>query len=324
MTSSADNPAGTRSRVLIVDDSPDVHRLLRARLKQEEIEIVSAESGRAGLDEVAKQRPSLILLDLDMPGMDGFEFLRTLKEDSATHHIPVVILSAMSNPQDKVAAFDLGAHDFVTKPFELTELRVRIRAALRMNALLQMLSQRAQIDGLTGLWNRAYFDQRVQDEVARVQRHPGPLSIAFIDADHFKSINDTFGHPAGDAVLQGIGRTLQRSIRQTDIACRYGGEEFVLIMPATPPADAQALCDRIRATIEALVWPRHPERKVTVSMGVAGSSTGAGLNAPAWVEAADQCVYSAKKSGRNRVVMNDLSAGKAAASTEPAPLRKAG
>ena len=183
MTSSADNTSGTRSRVLIVDDSPDVHRLLRARLKQEEIDIVSAESGQAGLDEVAKQRPSLVLLDLDMPGMDGFEFLRKMKENGATHHIPVVILSAMSNPQDKVAAFDLGAHDFVTKPFELTELRVRIRAALRMNALLQMLSQRAQIDGLTGLWNRAYFDQRVQDEVARVQRHPGPLSIAFIDAD---------------------------------------------------------------------------------------------------------------------------------------------
>ncbi|HEX8876609.1 MAG TPA: diguanylate cyclase [Phycisphaerales bacterium] len=323
MTSSADNTSGSRSRVLVVDDSPDVHRLLRARLKQEEIEIISAESGGVGLEEVAKQRPSLVLLDLDMPGMDGFEFLRKMKEDAATHHIPVVILSALSNPQDKVAAFDLGAHDFVTKPFELTELRVRIRAALRMNALLQMLSQRAQIDGLTGLWNRAYFDQRVQDEVARVQRHPGPLSIAFIDADHFKSVNDTFGHPAGDAVLQGIGRTLLRCIRQTDVACRYGGEEFVLIMPATPPADAHALCDRIRSTIESLVWPRHPERKVTVSMGVAGSSTGAGLTAAAWVEAADQCVYNAKKSGRNRVVMNDLSAGKVAAAPAPAPLRKA-
>ncbi|MBS0191902.1 MAG: diguanylate cyclase [Phycisphaerales bacterium] len=308
MTNAPQNSSNQFPRVLVIDDSPDVHRLLRARLKQEEIEIASVMGGAEGLAEIKNSRPDLILLDLDMPGMDGFEVLRSIKDDAQTVHIPVVVLSGLASPEDKVNAFDLGAHDYIIKPFELTELRVRIRAALRLNFLLRMLSQRAQIDGLTGLWNRAYFDRRVQDEVARVQRHGGALSIAFFDADHFKSINDTFGHPAGDAVLQGIAQVIQRESRQSDIACRYGGEEFVLIMPETNAQDGFAFCDRLRTALESVVWPRHPERKVTVSIGVAGSSNGASLTASAWVEAADKCLYAAKKGGRNRVVLNNLDA----------------
>ncbi|MBX3389340.1 MAG: diguanylate cyclase [Phycisphaeraceae bacterium] len=322
MTTGSETSVAVRPRVLVIDDSPDVHRLLKARLKQEEIEIVSAESGESGLESLKAQRPDLILLDLDMPTMDGFEVLRAIKDNAETVHIPVIVLSGLDNAGDKVAAFDLGAHDYVIKPFEFTELRVRIRAALRLNFLLKMLAQRAQIDGLTGLWNRAYFDRRVQDEVARVQRHDGALSIAFFDADHFKSINDTFGHPAGDAVLQGLGQIIQRDSRQSDIACRYGGEEFVLIMPATGPADALAFCDRMRQNIEAVVWPRHPERRITVSIGVAGALTPIGVGAAAWVDAADKCLYTAKKSGRNRVILTDLASD--TAKSAPEKLRKAG
>lgn len=312
-------------RVLVIDDSPDVHRLLRARLKQEEIEMISVMGGMEGLAEIKAHRPDLILLDLDMPCMDGFEVLRAIKDDAQTVHIPVVVLSGLASPEDKVSAFDLGAHDYIIKPFELTELRVRIRAALRLNFLLKMLAQRAQIDGLTGLWNRAYFDRRVQDEVARVQRHGGALSIAFFDADHFKSINDTFGHPAGDAVLQGVAELIQRESRQSDIACRYGGEEFVLIMPETTAQDAHAFCDRLRAGLESIAWPRHPERKVTVSIGVAGATGGAELSAAAWVEAADKCLYAAKKGGRNRVVVSDLTPGSVGAKIGAAqPMLKAG
>ncbi|MBS0189272.1 MAG: diguanylate cyclase [Planctomycetes bacterium] len=323
MSTGSETTAQARPRVLVIDDSPDVHRLLKARLKQEELEIVSSESGESGLEELKKSRPDLVLLDLDMPTMDGFEVLRAIKDNADTVHIPVIVLSGLANAEDKVAAFDLGAHDYIIKPFEFTELRVRIRAALRLNFLLRMLSQRAQIDGLTGLWNRAYFDRRVQDEVSRVQRHDGALSIAFFDADHFKSINDTFGHPAGDAVLQGLGQIIQRDSRQSDIACRYGGEEFVLIMPSTGPEDALAFCDRLRQNVEAVVWPRHPERKVTVSIGVAGASSVVGLSAAAWVEAADKCLYTAKKTGRNKVVVSDLRTGEKPAAEQP-PLRKAG
>jgi diguanylate cyclase (GGDEF)-like protein len=292
--------------VLVIDDSQDVHRLLRARLRHEEIELVGADNGREGLEKARTTRPAMILLDLDMPDMDGFEVLRHLKNDQTTLDIPVIVLSGLQSAQDKVTAFDLGAVDYITKPFNLTELRVRVRSALKMYRLVQMLAQCAQLDGLTGLWNRAYFDKRWSDEVAASLRHKRPLSLAMIDVDHFKSVNDTFGHPAGDAVLQGIAKALQRECRQEDIACRYGGEEFALIMPDTAPAAALVVCERMRGCLTEVVWPRHPERPVTVSMGLAGSACGIDVEPARWIELADRNLYGAKKTGRNRVVSSDI------------------
>lgn len=292
--------------VLVIDDSTDVHRLLRARLRDEALELVQAASGAEGLRIAAEQHPTLILLDLDMPGMDGFEVLRALKERPETQDIPVIVLSGLQGSQDKVTAFDLGAVDYVTKPFDLTELRVRVRSALKMHRLLRLLAERAQVDGMTGLWNRAHFDKRWADEVAGAARHGRPLSLAMFDADHFKSVNDTFGHPAGDVVLQDIAKLILGSCRQTDIACRYGGEEFALIMPDTPPEDGLAVCERIREAVAATVWPRHPDRGVTLSAGLAGTRNPETLSPAEWVDAADRGLYQAKKSGRNRVVMTVL------------------
>jgi diguanylate cyclase (GGDEF)-like protein len=292
--------------VLVIDDSPDVHRLLRARLRQEDIELVSADGGRRGLEDARQIRPAMILLDLDMPDMDGFEVLRHLKNDPATLDVPVIVLSGLQSAQDKVMAFDLGAIDYITKPFNLTELRVRVRSALKMYRLVQMLAQCAQLDGLTGLWNRAYFDKRWSDEVAASQRHGRPLSLAMLDVDHFKSVNDTYGHPAGDSVLQGLARVLQRECRQEDIACRYGGEEFALIMPDTAPIAAALVCERIREALAQTTWPRHPERSVTLSIGLTGSARSIDVAAGPWVETADRNLYAAKKAGRNRVVCSDI------------------
>jgi diguanylate cyclase (GGDEF)-like protein len=292
--------------VLIIDDSMDVHRLLKARLRNEEIEFVSTLNGTDGLQTALARQPSLVLLDLDMPGVDGFEVLRSLKENKDTVQIPVIVLSGMQSPQDKVTAFDLGAVDYVTKPFDLAELRVRLRSALRVNQLVKMLAQRAQIDGLTGLWNRAYFDRRWSEEYGRSKRNPRALSIAMLDIDHFKSINDNFGHPAGDVVLQGVAKLLVREVRAADIACRYGGEEFMLIMPDTSPTDAESLCERLRTNIQNLSWPRHPDRPVTVSFGVAGCSGAPSVSSEAWIELTDANLYAAKRSGRNKVVASDV------------------
>lgn len=292
--------------VLVIDDSPDVHRLLKARLKHEDIELASANDGPEGLRLAAERVPALVLLDLDMPKVDGFEVLRALKEHQSTVSVPVIVLSGLTSMQDKVTAFDLGAVDFVTKPFEFTELRVRLRSALRVHRLLNLLSQRAQLDGLTGLWNRSFFDRRCEEEVSRAARTGRPLSIAMLDIDHFKSINDTFGHPAGDAVLQGVAKLLRRECRTPDTPCRYGGEEFVLLMPETSPTDAAGVCERIRQAIEAVTWPRHPELRVTASFGVAGAS-GPTVTAPAmWIELADRNLYVSKRSGRNRVTVGDV------------------
>jgi two-component system cell cycle response regulator len=299
-----------RPVVLVVDDSPDVHRLLRARLRSEELDLLSAENGTDGFKQAGGAQPALILLDLDMPGVNGFETLRLLKADRATMQIPVIVLSGATGTEDKVTAFELGAVDYVTKPFEFTELRVRLRSALKMHQLIKMLAEKAQLDGLTGLWNRRYFEERWAEEVSRTSRKPRALSVAFIDVDHFKSVNDTYGHPAGDAVLQALAKLLRRETRQSDLPCRYGGEEFVLIMPDTPPDDATNLCERIRAALEATVWPRHPERRITASFGVAGAVGMPSVAAEAWVEQADKCVYASKKGGRNRVTSVDLSSAK--------------
>jgi diguanylate cyclase (GGDEF)-like protein len=295
--------------VLLVDDSIDVHRLLNARLRSESLRLVNAATGPEAMAAAQTQPLSTILLDLDMPGMDGFELLRWFKENPETSSVPVIVISCLNDPHDKVTAFDLGATDYVTKPFELAELRVRVRSALRLNALMKMLSQRALLDGLSGLWNRRYFDDRWADEVSRSARHARPLSIALFDLDHFKGINDTYGHPAGDEVISMFARLLRREVRASDVPCRIGGEEFALIMADTGPADAHVICERIRVAIQHLTWPRHPNRSVTVSCGIAGAATATAVSPEAWLEAADNALYASKQSGRNRITIADLVSG---------------
>lgn len=297
--------------VVLIDDSVLVHRLLRARLRREPIRLRCACTGEEGLRLIEEESPAVILLDLQMPDTDGFQVLRVLRDQDETMNTPVLVLSGLDSPHDKVTAFDLGAHDYVTKPFDMTEFRARLRVALRMHHMLTMLEQRAQVDPLTGLWNRRYFDQRLEEEVAGAQRHERPLSLALMDLDHFKTINDTFGHPAGDSVLEAFAHIIRSSVRTSDVVCRYGGEEFCVIMPDTPPDDAQTMCERIRTRLEAIEWPRHPERRVTTSVGIAGTATPLNLPPREWIEQVDGNLYIAKREGRNRVVKSDVSGGTA-------------
>ncbi len=291
--------------LLIIDDSEDVHRLLRARLRSEPVELVSTLCGKDGLEKARAARPAVVLLDLDMPVMHGFAVLRELKNDNALTNVPVIVLSGVDQAHDKVTAFELGATDYVTKPFDFAELRARVRASLRMSQLLRLLETRAEVDGLTELGNRAAFNRRWEQEVKEHHRYGRPLTVAMMDADHFKKVNDTYGHPAGDEVLATIAKIVRNTCRSSDVVCRYGGEEFVIIMPHTGPTDAEAVCQRIREAVEATVWPRHPDHKVTISIGLAGTEAGLTETTGAqWLEAADKALYTAKKSGRNRVVVS--------------------
>ncbi|MGE3109064.1 MAG: diguanylate cyclase [Phycisphaerales bacterium] len=305
MAQDASKPA-----VLLVDDSVIVHRLLQARLKHEHIALSTCLSGKEALELAKANPPSVILLDLEMPEMDGFEVLRALKENTSTLHVPVIVLTGRDGSEDKVTAFDLGAVDYVTKPCDLAELRARLRAALRLDRLLKLLAERAEVDGLTGLANRAAFNKRWTEKVAEHVRYRTPLSIMMIDADHFKRINDTYGHPAGDEVLQRIAHTILEQARSTDLVCRYGGEEFVVILANTSDAEAVVFAERVRATIADIKWPRHPDAPVTVSIGVAGTDgTACDLSPEKWLEAADQNLYRAKNQGRNRVVATSVVSG---------------
>lgn len=296
----------SKSRVLIVDDSVDMHQLLRARLKHDELEFESAFTEDEAFQKAMIWNPELILLDIAMPTDEGLHLLKRLKDEPRTRNIPVIVVSAHQSPRFKVAAFDLGVVDYITKPFELIELRVRLRSALRMYQLLQMLAQRAQIDGLTGLWNRSYFDKRWQEEYARCARHGHALAVAFMDLDHFKSINDNYGHPIGDMVLQSVARIVQREGRASDLACRFGGEEFVLVMPDTNAIEAAVVCERVRQAVGEARWQRVPDLRTTISIGVCGASGGVAISPEEWVELADKNLYTAKRGGRNKVVVSDL------------------
>lgn len=306
--------------VLLIDDSPDVHRLLAARSSSAGYRLLAAYNVPDGLLQCAVHEPDVVLLDLLMPGADGFAALRALKDNPKTMKVPVIVLSGADGVEKKVRAFELGANDFVGKPFNFTELTARVRNASRLSRMLRMLALKSHIDGLTGLKNRAHFDEELDRQLRRRQRIGGSLSLALVDIDHFKTVNDQFGHPVGDAVLEQFARLLATSIRSHDTACRYGGEEFVLILPDTESVEAAKLCDRIRVAVQQMTVPGRREVRVTASFGVTSAAVGgSGMQSTAWIEAADRALYAAKQSGRDSVFVYD------AASDQPMPvLRLAG
>ncbi len=294
-----DNRSNRSQTVLIVDDSPTIHSFVKAHLKGEPIQIVSAHDGNEALRVAQSTPPDLVLLDVEMPDPDGFEVCRRLKADSLTSQIPVVFLTGASSTDQKILGLDMGAVDYVTKPFDPAELRARVRASLRTSYLLELLSKKAQIDGLTGLWNRTYLDQRLHAELAASKRSSRPLSCIMADIDHFKKINDQYGHPIGDIVLRDFAHALITCARVEDIICRYGGEEFAILLPGIGATGATTLAERICLAVSAKPFVAGERMiPVTCSLGVADIDT----SDDSLIATADKALYQAKANGRNRVV----------------------
>ena len=287
-------------RLLAIDDSEMIHRLLKGRLRPEHLEIHAATSAGEGLEMSRRLQPEVILLEIDMGRTDGLAVLSQLKNSAETHDIPVIVISATDDTQMKVRCFDLGAMDFVAKPFDLSELRARVRAAVRLRQMMLMLAQRAQIDGLTGLWNRAHFDLRLRQEIAEASRHGSPLALILCDLDRFKTINDTYGHPHGDHVLTEFAQLLAQH-RASDIACRYGGEEFAIILPRIGAAEAGTVAQRIREELAGRTWPEQPDLHVTASFGVCDLAMCMQPTAACMIALADRALYDAKQAGRDCV-----------------------
>lgn len=304
--------SSARPRLLAIDDDTDVHRLLKTSLRHERVEVHGATSSEQGLLIAATLRPDVILIDMQLNEEDGFALLERLKADPLTQDIPIIFLAHKPDTNMIVRGLDMGAIDFVAKPFDVGELKARVRSALRIRSLIRMLAQRAQIDGLTGLWNRAHFDQRLHEEVVSAHRHGTPLSLILCDLDNFKPVNDSRGHTFGDNVLEECARILAGG-RAGDIACRYGGEEFAVILPRTTAQDAARVADRLREAIAALRWDQWPQLIVTASFGVAdlpqltapplaaAVAEAAATCARALIDRADTALYAAKQSGRDRV-----------------------
>ena len=290
--------------VLAIDDSPDIHRLLEVRLRPEGLVLHHALTADEGLAKAIELKPDLILLDVHLPVLSGLEVCHRLKNDPLTAGIPIIFLTGASAVQTKVQGFDMGAVDYVVKPFEPAELRARVRAALRTKRFQDLLAARSHVDGLTGVWNRTYFNQRFGEEIAAAKRYGRVVSLIMLDLDHFKGHNDSFGHPFGDQVLQAVGDILHAVLRSTDAPCRFGGEEFALILTETDEEGAQVTAERVRRQIEQCEFrPRDRQIQVTASLGLASSAMfdSRSLDTSNMVTAADDALYRAKHEGRNRV-----------------------
>jgi diguanylate cyclase (GGDEF)-like protein len=287
-------------KILIIDDDRDALEVVKSRLAKECVETVCAEGGIAGLEAARREKPDLILLDLDMPDISGFEACRALKSDAELCMIPVLFLSGSSTPDDKVRGLDLGAVDYITKPFDAFELRARVRAALRTKHLQDLLIEHAHIDPLTGLPNRRALMERLQREWSRITRHGGQLAFIMADIDNFKRVNDRYGHHIGDKMLQEVARVIARQCREVDLPARYGGDELAIIVPDETGEDAVRLAERCRAEIEQIeIKVKSESVAVTASFGVADAA-GAG-SAEALIKQADEALYRAKQTGRNTV-----------------------
>lgn len=305
------------NRILVVDDHPDNVELLRARLSAQGYEVQAANDGEQALAAVAADPPDLILLDVMMPRMDGMEVARRIKSNSELPFIPIIMQTALDSTERRVEGLDAGADDYITKPINFAELEARVRSMLRIKTLqkdlearekeLEEMNQRllemAHTDALTGVDNRRYLQERLHEMFEHSLRMEEALMCVMCDIDHFKSVNDTHGHQAGDEVLQQFAQLLREYVRETDRVGRYGGEEFVLLLPGTPVDAAVLLAEKLRQAVEAHTFTFEGGSVCrTVSCGVAGWPHPRIRTEDDLLRASDDALYVAKERGRNRVV----------------------
>jgi len=296
------------STILIVDDEPTNVQAL-AKLLKNDYRIQVANNGEKAL-AIARgsEQPDLILLDIQMKGMDGYEVCRQLKELPLTSTIPVIFVTGQNTISDEEKGFKLGAVDYISKPFYPTIVRARVGTHMNLKIKTDLLEQISMLDGLTGIPNRRYFDEQRQKEGKRALRERLPLSLIMMDIDHFKGYNDHYGHGAGDDCLQRVARALDNTLsRPADMIARYGGEEFVALLPNTNLEGASKVAEDLRCAVENLAVIHDyssAARVVTLSLGVATLNTDANeAMLSELLKKADHALYKAKEAGRNRLAV---------------------
>ncbi|HNR88489.1 MAG TPA: diguanylate cyclase [Spirochaetota bacterium] len=321
--------------ILIVDDAPKNLQVLGTMLDERSYEVAVASNGAQAISLLSEIRPDLILLDVMMPVMDGFQTCRMIKESPETRDIPVIFLTARDETESIITGFRLGAVDYITKPFSSYELLARVDAHVELkrcrdnivecnNRLNLEIEYRKQIaheneallndllnnnrrlenlavtDSLTGLYNHNVIIDRLEGEVNMAHRYQTPLSVIMFDVDHFKRINDTYGHLIGDEVLVRISSVMRNRLRRVDVSGRYGGEEFLVILPHTEMKNGYFIADKLRKAVKDQQWSRSG-LEVTISGGIAEFSD---ENPRDLIEKADRLLYKAKEHGRNRIEFN--------------------
>ncbi|HUK56765.1 MAG TPA: diguanylate cyclase [Nitrospiria bacterium] len=310
----------SKAKILVIEDNPLQAKQTQAVVESAGYEVILAENGGTGF-RLAKTQPiDLVLLDVVLPDFSGAQICQWLKRDEATRSIPVIMLTSKNSVEDKVAGLQIGADDYVPKPFSDKELLARVQVCLRtkmredelrgvkdqLENQLKDVELKAITDAGTGLFNRRHFYELLDKEFSRAKRFNEPLSCLMLDIDHFKEINDTYGHPIGDKVLSEIGGILKQSVRLIEVAARYGGEEFVLLLPKTSSREAVKPATRILESISSLRFQGFPpDRIITVSIGISGLPDPLIAIKDDIVRCADFALYKAKRGGRNRIELSN-------------------
>lgn len=301
-----------RRRVLIVDDQPQNIRMMAEALRHE-YEVFFAPSGVKAIELAETAGVDLILLDVVLPDLDGFEVCRRLKADDRTSGIPIIFVTAREETSDEEAGFSAGGVDYITKPIRPPVLRARVRTHLELKHSRDLLESLASIDGLTAIANRRRFDTYLEHEWKRCGRMGEPFSLAIVDVDHFKNFNDTYGHARGDDCLRAVAQTLASVARRpTDLAARYGGEEFGLIVPGTEADGMRSMMNKLMARVRALAIPHASSASsetVSISVGAITLVPPIHESAVFAVTLADELLYEAKQNGRNQVRFLDVATG---------------
>ncbi len=306
-----------KSKLLVVDDIPSNIKVLVSYLEKD-YQLITAESGKEALELVEKENPDLILLDVMMPELDGFETCRIIKSKDEHFYIPVILVTALDDIEDKITGIESGADDFITKPVNKHEVKARVKSLLRIKLLHDQLQDKvnqlevaqetlqelATTDGLTNLYNYRFFKDTLTKEIERVKRNQSCFSLILFDIDDFKKYNDTYGHLAGDEILKCIADLLRKNVRSNDVAARYGGEEFALILPDTNRDSAMTVASKIKTLIDNDMFGNHRVNspvRITISVGVSTFPKD-GTTLEEIIDCADRRLYIAKDRGKNLVI----------------------
>ncbi len=307
----------------MVEDSPAQAKWVREVLEREGYEVELAGDGREAIRRVRASPPDLVLLDMILPDMDGLQVLRILKVRPDGDFVPVILISVKADLDSRVKGLRIGADDFLAKPFAEAEVQARAAAMLRikrlqdeLRATKSELERLSVTDGLTGLFNRRFFQERLKEEFGRAQRYGDALSLMLLDLDHFKRVNDGYGHPFGDEVLRGTAEILRKSTRDVDLCTRYGGEELAVILPRTPATGAIAVAERFLMKMREHRYEVAPQEGgavlqlvVTASAGVASHPSEGVASWEELLRRADEALYRAKHEGRDRFCVHEPRAG---------------
>ena len=317
------NDEKPKSTILVVDDTTDNRKILQRVLINTGYIVNEAADGPKALEMIKENPPDMILLDIFMPGMDGYEVCQQLKNEKLLRDIPVIFISALDDMLDKEKAFSVGGVDYITKPIEIQDVLMRVDTHLSLrniqkqlqhkNAALeqeinrrekveQQLKVQAATDPLTKLFNRRQFFDYAEIEISRSGRKNRPIAVMMMDIDHFKNVNDTYGHMVGDQVLLKLAEMFQEDLRKYDIIARYGGEEFIALLPETDLNQCKIIAERVRWLVANTSMKfEQAELSITISIGTACLDTDSDRNLHELLESADRALYQSKRAGRNRV-----------------------